>query len=849
MSQRSDQAADTANRFNFTFIHTCSDKTLEIEERAQLLLIAVKAEQEDTVSLLAPQSPRPVLNEALAESLNLGSRTITSTLLQYNADPNECNAQFAHAVSSSDFTLVSLLLQAPRAIKNETLIDNLTVAVKAGSLQTVKLLAGAADLSREPRLPAVGEAVDGARLDLLLAILPQAPNLQTSFLDELVLKTFQSENSTVDVKSSTFEALFYAGAHGSKSSAAFVLAIERQPCFIDLFARHHVDINWSGAKAVKLAMKDGDCNIVRRVLQSGGLRADSAAKALKSVPRNAPANQRLEILRMLLEANPRGPTVDEQLVFAVKDGLEDATVMLRNYGASLDDNDGDALIEAIKREQVATVGHLLNRAVDAPTLAKALPHLRRISALPRRLMTGLLLGAKASGAEVHAALRDAVCDRDRDPELVELLIQGGADPTYQDSQSLRHAIATEDVDLLRQLLNCLAGVSSNAVSSLVADITRSRSPIIRREMLQESIEAGANEESLSRALCAELSNRLCDNDIVQLLVGRSTADPNFEKGRPLSLAVGHSSDTALKLLTGSAKTTRASRRNAAVALIRCRFADGAKASRMSTLIDVKNSEAIVMAGLNAQLEACQTGSAHGRQWPLECFRVLLDAKPNLELDGGEAIITTVRAAALPLLKSLLKATLSQPTMKRALLQCLTVIDKTDRYEVCQAILQARVERYVVSAALAVAASNHDVEIYDLLLSNGADVHYEDHSSIRYAVQTSDLLRVILATKPSSGSLAAAFNEAKLLPTAKRRLEIIRLILDAGLRGDILDQYLLCVVKEDGHDPRMVQLLLENEASPEAYHCQSVKFAAMNCDFDLVQQAFRLRRQYVVSKRT
>ena len=163
-----------------------------------------------------------------------------------------------------------------------------------------------------------------------------------------------------------------------------------------------MDINWAGAKAVRRSMKDGDSDLMKRVLASGQLRADAAARALKELPRNAQPRDRLEMLRLLLEANPRGAAVDEQLVFAVQDRLEDAIIMLRNYGASLNDNEGGALVEAIKMEQVSTVRHLLRRAVDPDVLRKAFPYLRRASKLPRRLMTGLLLEARASGVEVDA---------------------------------------------------------------------------------------------------------------------------------------------------------------------------------------------------------------------------------------------------------------------------------------------------------------------------------------------------------------------------------------------------------------------------------------------------------------
>ena len=815
-------------------------KCAQTEERARLLITAVRAGKTDTVSLLAPRSPKSFQNEALVESLALGHRAIASRLLQYDADPNYCKREFELAVSTADWSLVSLLLQAPTQIQNNTLINALTAAVRSESLRTVKLLVEAANFGNEKSLPAVEEAVSGGQVEILLAMLSHTQSLSTEFLDDLILKAFQSNRMTVDTKQKIFEALFCAGAHGEKSAAAFVLVIEQQPCFIDVFANHHANINWAKAQAVRRAIKNGDSDLVRRVLRSGGLRASSAAEALKAIPRSIPAEHRVSIIHMLLEFNPRGAAVDEQLVFAVQDRLEDAIIMLRNYGASLDNNEGGALIEAIKFEQVATIRHLLSRAVDPDVLRKAFPHLRRAGKLARRLMTGLLLNARASGPEVDAALRDAVCDRDQDPELIDLLINGKADPTFHESQSLRHAIATEDIALLRKLLRCPAEVSSSAVSALLSDVMRSKVSDIRHRMLQELIEVDANQESLSRALCLELSDHRCDDDIVLLLFSRGNADPNFENGRPLCSAALQPSDKALRLLASSARTTRVSRRNAAVALFQSKLAEGAKAARASTLIDIRDCETVVLGGLKAHLEACQSAYPQGRQWPLECFRVLLATKPNLELDGGEVMKTVIYAAAIPLLTLLLKSELSQPAIKIALMQSLSITDSNDRFEVCRAILRTRPSRDTLSDVLVSASEQAYHPICEMLLEHGAKIDHNDHAAIRYATSQPDLylLGIIIKYKPLLPSLQAAFGEARSLPIADDRLAAFQMILNAGpecLRGELLDQYLINIVESEDCDPRLVQLLLDKEASVEAYSSQSVIFVATNCKFDLLHQ--------------
>lgn len=210
---------------------------------------------------------------------------------------------------------------------------------------------------------------------------------------------------------------------------------------------------------------------------------------------------------MLLDTGAHGSAVDHELVLAVKRDDEMSITMLLRRGASLDHNEGAALIEAVKHERVELLRLLLTCPASNDSLNKASPHLRGINKEKRLTMARLLLGAKASGTSVDAALVAAVCDKsdDRDPVLIEALIQGEADPAFNDGQSLRYAVSIQDTELLKALMRCPAQVSQGLVSSLVGDIVKIESRDFRYSMMQEAIRGDATVSSITRALVSELS--------------------------------------------------------------------------------------------------------------------------------------------------------------------------------------------------------------------------------------------------------------------------------------------------------------------------------------------------------
>ena len=325
---------------------------------------------------------------------------------------------------------------------------------------------------REPE--ALCEAVRKSRIDHVLTILLHAKSLRPSFLAKLVLTTYSTDN----IDSATFmillRAFLAAGALGDECSAALRLAVERGSLdFIKLFISYGTNADWGHGRIVAEAVRNGRCDILRAVLASTAISHESASRAVEAIPARLPPATRADILSALLDAGARGPPIEKELVLAVQNHDSMLVDMLRSRGTSIDGSqEGGALIAAVLATQIPLLKRLLDGPVEQTSLLKALPYVRNAPKLPRLVMTRLLLEQQVKGDAVDAALRDAVCDssEDRDETPIEVLIQAGGDPAFDDAEAIRHAIRRADVSLFSKLLGCPAGLSTGLVSSILANI-------------------------------------------------------------------------------------------------------------------------------------------------------------------------------------------------------------------------------------------------------------------------------------------------------------------------------------------------------------------------------------------
>lgn len=179
---------------------------------------------------------------------------------------------------------LTLLRQAPVPILPEVAFDALCDAVRSGSIKTVSLLAGIANLHGHGTVPALAEAVRRGDYKTLLTILSHCSDLlQPDALDTHVLEVY--ENPSLDAPSTCLliDALLYAAADGNDTCATFCLAVERSDAgIVDLFIKHQVDINWprGQARAASFAARTGNNHLLQRILSAGSLSTDGACRVL-----------------------------------------------------------------------------------------------------------------------------------------------------------------------------------------------------------------------------------------------------------------------------------------------------------------------------------------------------------------------------------------------------------------------------------------------------------------------------------------------------------------------------------------------------------------------------------------
>jgi ankyrin repeat protein len=801
-----------------------ADQASELAKRKRLLLDAIEGGQSDTIRFLASKASKDRLNEALTTVLARRQFDTARILLQFGADPNHCSTQFIEVASTGDADVMRCLLSAPTSFSNDNLAKALVAAVRNNSVFDVVMIAETKELT-QPELEAVSLAVTQGKFSMLLAILLHSPRLSADFLAKQVLSAYQSSNGN---RRAMIEALFAAGAGATSNDAcaAFALAVEHTDPLTAVFVDNHVDVNWGAGKAVRRAVRAGNSDLVKTVMSSSALTSSNACRAMKEIPRRMDLAHRIAILALLLDAGAHGNAVDDQLVIAVQDKHEAAVNLLRSRGAALDGNDGDALFQAIHNEDLATLRLLLQGTINTAALERAFPHLRhKTHAFD---MMKLMLSAGASGDAIHAALREAVADHQ--PRLIDILLNARANPTYSNSSSLRRAIADADAPLLRKLLEAPAGVSCACASPLVPLIQKMPKTDARLQMMRLVMHKCTGDESIALALLQELSSGVACHRMVEILVAEGNADINHNDGRAVQL--GTADLAILRIIVASSLPKPDSIQRALDVMLLSDLTDDEKAARAAVLLRSKKLPKAARHGILTYINHCRT-SLSG-DWPLATFKILLDAKPDLNANAGEIALGSVCSGGLGLIK-LMAPSLTQSVVNTALLKSQATSAIAAAFT--ELLLRYAPSQLGISSALITACQNKLIASADLL-RHGASLDHHNYAAIRAAVSNIKLLKLLLASKPSSLSLAAAFDQAIALESAAERFEAVEAILKTGLRGKPLDEYLIVLVQQATPGLMFVQLLLDHAADVNAKASQSLRSAAVSRHLEILQLLWR-----------
>lgn len=321
-----------------------------------------------------------------------------------------------------DLSVLSSLLSAGADV-NAHKAAAFCCAVKAADAPTVDLLFGA-----NPS-PAA-----------LAAALPQSLNI----LDPMDRLTFTQK-------------LIEAGAPGAEANRALVYAINAHPGDHPLISVLVAHAESSDGEALITAVKSGNADVVHLVLERSPRKyaANVLRDAFQEATKLNNKEKRVTICTSLLKKGVSGQIVNDALLAAASDGDVALGGVLMDHGASVEHQDGQAIVEACGAGEPGVVTMLLNSKVEAKkqTLVKGFEAASQVGDLGKRAeVFRILLGRGVAGEVVDAQLVSAAKFGDDGENLVRLLLEFGARVDYNAGEAIWNATRGAHMGSLKLML-------------------------------------------------------------------------------------------------------------------------------------------------------------------------------------------------------------------------------------------------------------------------------------------------------------------------------------------------------------------------------------------------------------
>lgn len=374
-----------------------------------------------------------------------------------------------------------------------------------------------------------------------------------SILNAMVPKAM--ELKSVLSRRTCLSLLLQGGATGKCMDHALVEEVEtpgyRDHQLIRLLVGNGARIDYSDARAIKFAVTSALGVDLLRILVIGTA-ASAVVAALIPLAMKHQQRHRLPLLQVLFESGARGPHVNTALVSAVSEGVEaQPTIeLLLKYGASVNANDAEAIKVAALAGSSSILKCLLSRnpnpeyCDEALNLAmKSLSSNSKVKTADRLQSVRLLTRSKPTDSRaINSALVQAV--QEEDYNLIEHLIDSGADPNFEDGRAL--ILATEQLNtrslhlLVQSKTKPTPQTYSRAFSVMPQGRDRLRSePGVILSFGSTLIFGGAIGPAVDRMFLIAIgsSHILAAKFVNMVLKCKTVLDANFEHGRSLCVAV------------------------------------------------------------------------------------------------------------------------------------------------------------------------------------------------------------------------------------------------------------------------------------------------------------------------
>ncbi|KAK3902371.1 Serine/threonine-protein phosphatase [Staphylotrichum tortipilum] len=251
--------------------------------------------------------------------------------------------------------------------------------------------------------------------------------------------------------------LITAGAPPTEANRALIYAIETHPNDHPLIGLLMSHAEASNGEALLTAIKSENADVARIVLEKSRLPypATTLSGAFQEATKVRDRGKRVVICSALLKRGVTGQVVSDALLAAASDGDLALGGVLMDYGASVEHQDGQAIVKACGAGSAAVLGMLLRgpAGVKRQTLVKGFQAATQVRDLARRAeVFGLLLEKGVDGEVVNAQLVSAAKFGWEGEPLVRLLLSFGASVNYNAGEAIWNATRGAIMGSLKLLL-------------------------------------------------------------------------------------------------------------------------------------------------------------------------------------------------------------------------------------------------------------------------------------------------------------------------------------------------------------------------------------------------------------
>ncbi|KAL3487475.1 hypothetical protein BJX62DRAFT_213517 [Aspergillus germanicus] len=783
------------------------------------LCSTMRYKQTEMFHLFAHSASADVVNRILPTALQMRSFRSAQVLLEENADPNASSDEFIGLVRAGEEEFVRLLLQAQIPVELATLTSALPDAVQRGSATIVHLLlAHGADANAHSGL-AMEKAFRSKRTDLILSLLmsPNPPLPHT--LAPIVAYVFFKMDVPDEEKYLLIELLLNGGASGDNVSLALNGAVQqRWREMVQLLVEKGASLNLHDGEAYRNAVRAVDLETVR-ILNQGNLDDSLATDIFGEIATTKTANSLSHedwraLAELLLDQGAVGHVVDQALIDRVKAGDLESVRMLLRHGASVDYEDGLALDCALMAEDEEFLDSLLQQQPAVQSVNAVFPRVDKLSHGVQLRFIRKLLDAGANGAPVDMVLKSAMSRPvgARDKEMIQLLVDRGADVTQGDGVLLRSVVGSSEDDILQILL---LGFPSPADLASCVPLTMSLSESQRYKILHMLLHNGARGDEVSQALIDSIDGTSSGCQLASLLLTTGEASTAFENGKAFKKAISSNSLEFLELLVQYNHLTEADFCSCLLVAIDQPRGDSARMEKIRVLLS-NGRDMAGDAGTTALRHEMQGLKRRGEA-TLGVLHMLLEAGADVNNQQGRILLDAIETNMFECFKLYLAAHPSFQTLEIAFDNALVSAFHTADLRYLQQLLATGIPQTTLDKALLrTTEEEENEELVLLLLKHGASVNYQEGAAVRKAISRLDLILLVhlLHHEPNTVTLNSAFALSMTLQDSRIKYESYRILLKTGpIPKRLLEEALVSAADGGWAMASICELLLENRASP------------------------------------